>query len=216
MRSAALVVASALALGACTSQSAPPAQTRSRGLQDQRRGLEKPAELTPREERALKKQSQQPENGTRISPIDWSEADKFARLELDPLPADAAERLAQAPVPALLPDRPALLAHATLTGGEHWYAASLDGEGHSVYVSGSNKQAVVPGLELAEARPDLKDDFHITRNEAIVSLTFNAFGAAYVLEVECAKPTSDVRCTEDDYVVGLANDLALANPGGRR
>jgi hypothetical protein len=211
-----LLLAAALVLSACTEESAAPSETHSRPLESA------PADdsLAIEQERALKKSGQVPTVRKRVATIDWAQAKQHPAARLDKLGAEQRAKLLDSPVPALLPNRPELFESATITKGEHWYAASLDGEGHDVYVSGTRLETVVPSLALPDDRLDLAQDFRITRNDLIISLSFNAFGAAYVIEVECAKPSTDPRCTEDDYAVELANALVLpeqtATEGGER
>jgi hypothetical protein len=220
-----LLLATALAVQACAQEAKEPAQTRQQAS-------ESTQEIDPtfnaQEERATKKQWQErasdsangiSPNGInkRVSEIDWAEAKSFQQAELAGLTEEQRDRLIDAPVPALLPNRAELFGEVTVTSGEHWYAASLDGDAHSVYVSGTRLVTVVEGLELADELADdladeagsFEDDFRITRTDAIVSLSVNAFGAAYTIEVECARPGEDARCLEDDYVVSLANALVL-------
>lgn len=205
-----VVLVGAVALAGCTEDSPEPAETRSQAATQAAAD-----DFDPEKERALKKTGQTPAVQKRVAHIDWGAAAKHPQGALSGLTAEQRAELADAPVPALVPERPELLDAATITGGQHWYAASLDGDAHTVYVSGTRLETVVPGLELAEEQPSLKDDFRITRTVQIVSLSFNAFGAAYVIEVECANPKSDPRCVKDDYVVELANALVLPEGGER-
>lgn len=157
-------------------------------------------------ERAVKKAWQERTPTPKVSEIDWKEAAAQPHLADGLLDAQQERRLSRSPVPALVPERADLLDGATVTTGPHWYAVSLDGEAHDVYVSGTRLEFEVPSVKLPAERAE---DFRITRNELIASLAFNAWGAAYVIEVECARPSEDTRCTEDDYIVELANDLGL-------
>lgn len=209
MRSCVLLPSAvALLLSGCTEESSAPAETQSRPLDSP-----SVSKLDLDRERAIKESGRVPSIQKRVAQIDWAQAKQHPTGSLAGLTQEQRAKLADAPVPTLLPDRPELLQSATITGGEHWYAASLDGEAHDVYVSGTRLETVVPGLELPEEQPGLEDDFRITRNDLIVSLSFNAFGAAYVIEVECARPSADPRCTEDDYAVELANALVLSSRG---
>lgn len=141
----------------------------------------------------------------RVSQIDWTAA--ATHVGLDRAALDNAQRqlLTEAPLPALLPSDPNLLAHAILTTGERWYAASASWDRHNVFVQGRSASFLVPGLE---SDPESASDFSVTRNELIVDLSFVAYGAAYTITVECDSPLDDPRCTEDDYVIGLAESLA--------
>lgn len=74
---------------------------------------------------------------------------------------------------------------------------------------GNRNETIVPGVsDRATPRPDFEP--RISRSRGIVSASFHAFGVAYVVEVECAKPFDDPRCTEDDYVRDVVADLTVA------
>jgi hypothetical protein len=208
------VLAAVLLLAACSAEEPSPNEARSQSLRGD--GDEAEPDFDPQRERAIKKAWQQQMATTQVDKVDWSKVDDYPSLDSQWLAAEALDILDGSPVPALLPGRPELLESATITRGEHWYAASLDGEGHDVYVSGTRlsvKSATIDSEELPE-RPE--GEVRLTRNEAIVSAAFEAFGASYVVEVECARPMDDPRCTEDDYAQGLVDDLGVVARGGKR
>lgn len=142
--------------------------------------------------------------------IDWASAAEYPRILPEHLSPDARAKLAQAPLPALLPDVPEVLEAAIITQGPHWYAASVPMGDYTLYVSGTRLALEIPGLEP----PTMPlDPVRITRNELIVNLTFDAFGASYTLELECDNPTTHPVCTRDDTAMALYEALALANGG---
>lgn len=151
-----------------------------------------------------------------VKQVDWEAASNYRQLD----PADAPEKLgegyADSPVPVLLPDRPALLADAFPTTGKHWYSASMHtDDGVSVSIQGNRVARVMPDLEVSEPGEALiRDRFLVSRTHGIVSLSFVDFGVAYTVDVECARPKDDRRCTENDYVLRLAESLAVLG-GGR-
>jgi hypothetical protein len=209
-----LLFAALLVLPACAQEAETPAPSSSQQARQQGSTESADQDFDPDKERATKEQFQEQAANKQvirkaISEIDWSQAKTFEQADFAGLDEQQRARLVDAPVPALVPDVAELHASATATTGEHWYALSLDGDQHSVYVSGTRHVTVVEGLELVDEQPDLEDDFRMTRTDGIVSLAVNAFGAAYTIEVECARPGTDERCIEDDYVVSLANALAV-------
>ena len=46
-------------------------------------------------------------------------------------------------------------------------------------------------------------------DEAGVSLSFNRFGAAYHIEIVCADPMTDSRCTQDNFIKDVYAKLLL-------
>lgn len=197
---------------ACSAQGEAPEEARAHTLELAGASAE---DFDLARERALKESGLQGGLETRVVAIDWQEAAGVETLAATLAPTTLRRELAEVAIPALVPARADLLADATLTHGDTWYAVSMDGPGHTVYVSGSNLEVVVPELaDVLKRHPGLGEDFLLTRNEALVTLTFGAFGASYVVEVECADPLGDPRCVDDDYAIALANSLVLGNPGG--
>lgn len=212
MRIFAIFLASAVGAAACSAQSEAPVEAQASGLE---RAGAPGGEFDLERERALKESGLRGGLQTQVVPIDWAEAAGSEVLPADVAPATLRAEFSEVAIPALVPARADLLAGATLTHGDTWYAVSMDGPGHTVYVSGSNLEVVVPQLaDVLKRHPGLGGDFLLTRNEALVTLSFGAFGASYVVEIECADPLADPRCVEDDYAIELANSLVLANPGG--
>jgi hypothetical protein len=72
-----------------------------------------------------------------------------------------------------------------------------------------------PQIELDEAGDELlKLPYRISRTHQIVTLSFSRFGVGYTIDVECARPMEDTRCTEDGYVKKLYESLAVLESQG--
>ena len=99
---------------------------------------------------------------------------------------------------------------------EHGYSASLAPEGHHVYIAGIRLVHEYPQIELDEAGDALLEQpYRLSRTHQIVTLSFSRFGVGYTIDIECAKPMDDPRCTEDAYAIGIYESLALlATQGG--
>lgn len=162
-------------------------------------------------ERAAKR-AHRPAGTTEVARIDWSDASTRPRVDTAPLSAEARAVVAASTVPVLLPRDPALLRGAVLTRGDTWYAASLHPEGHHVTVLGRALAVHQPTLEesVPEAARRRPGETSLTRVDGIVTVTFDAFGAAYTVNVECDAPATDARCTGDDYANALVRDLGVA------
>ena len=97
-------------------------------------------EFDPARERATKENWQEKHSAqTQIADIDWESADRAAVLSAR-LSDTSRETLRRARVPVLLPDEPELLDSATFTSQAHWYAAAMESDGVSVYVSGTRRE----------------------------------------------------------------------------
>ncbi|MFU8804896.1 MAG: hypothetical protein ACNA8W_13870 [Bradymonadaceae bacterium] len=150
----------------------------------------------------------------RVDDVDWVEALGQESIDLGRLSEKQQEVVGRSNVPVLLPDGDVFLKAAILTVGEHWYAASMPLEGHSLVIQGTRQAFEVPGLSDQKKEPMINTYGHeLTRTKGIVGLAFQAFGAAYMLDVECARPMEDVRCTEDAYILEVAESLAVVKGG---
>ncbi|MBA2665000.1 MAG: hypothetical protein H0U74_22120 [Bradymonadaceae bacterium] len=151
-----------------------------------------------------------------VQTIDWAEAASYRQIERSRLSEEQLAAVDDAPVPVMLPDADPYLAAAIIMAGPHWFAASIALEHHGVSINGTRMAFVVPGVSGARKEPlPLANDHVLTRVSGIVSLSFQAFGAAYLIDVECASPFQDKRCTEDAYVLGLAESLSVVLGGER-
>lgn len=127
--------------------------------------------------------------------------------------------LRDVPLPVLVPDPRALaggLTRSVATRGEHWYALSTHtDDGLNILVTGNRAAVVHARLEEIDLEPLLRDGrFVLGRTHGVVTVTFRAFGEiAYSVDVECARPLDDPRCTEDDFALELARGLLVAGGG---
>ena len=142
--------------------------------------------------------------------IQWDQADRYTPISPALLNDEAARAGQDAPLPVLLPVDPDLLASAVITVGESWYTASMRTSELTVLFKGSAAGREVPGLGTnKEGDQPSSDDHVLTRTHGIVTLTFQEFGAAYSIDVECARPMEDSRCTADDYIIELAETAGV-------
>jgi hypothetical protein len=151
---------------------------------------------------------------SRVETVDWPAANGYPHISAQLLPESEREKLEQSAVPVLVPRDADVLDSAIVTLGDDWYAASLKDDGASLHIRGTRRSFDFQGDVWTPQEKALGDDYTLTRTHQLVSVSFGAFGIAYTLDVECSRPMDDVRCTEDTYVLDLANDLAVA--GGLR
>lgn len=151
-----------------------------------------------------------------IQVMRWDEADAHRQISRERLRAEQLEAVDGAPVPALLPDKDAYIERAITMYDEHWFAAAIGFEEHDVAITGTRMFYFVPGVsDMQKEKVEGANDHVLTRESGIVNLSFQWFGASYFIEVACARPFEDVRCTEDAYVMDLAESLAVV-AGGKR
>lgn len=146
-----------------------------------------------------------------VMEIDWEEANAYERIDASLLSSEAASQLARLPLPVLLPGTEDFLEHAVAVTDENWYTVTSNYDHHGVVVQSSRIGFAYDGPNGREVEERLvENDFQVSRASMIASVTFPAFGLVYTIEVICEAPDADPRCTEDDYVLSLANAMRIA------
>jgi hypothetical protein len=171
-----------------------------------------PAEPSDPEAERQAKQAHRESGETEVLAVDWRDAESHPRTDTSALSEDARAAALAATLPVLLPRDAALLTGATLTHGPTWYAASLHPEGHHITINGRRLAVHQPALS-DDVPPDRRrqpGELSLSRTHGIVTGAFEAFGVSYTFDVECAAPSTDVRCTEDAYARSLFETLGVA------
>ena len=151
-----------------------------------------------------------------VAEVDAEALGRAPSLEPAELTSRQREKVAASPIPVLLPGDAGLRETAHLSVGAHWAAASMVGDGHTVYVQGSRGVHEVPSIELSAVGDELtRKPYSITRIHQILTISFERFGIAYHIDVECDRQMVDPRCTEDDYAIGLMEGLLVVRGGER-
>ncbi|WP_300530310.1 hypothetical protein [Maricaulis sp.] len=167
----------------------------------------------------------------RIMPIDWDQvrADVRAQNARDanftatarlvqrfPQPQnDQAIQANSTRLPVLMPSRTSLgLAEepvVLLFPQEDFFTISITGPDILIEVFGTRlAHARAPDpVTLRRLRTSDGDGLRITRTEYGAEANFSRYGAAYSVTVECDNPETDPRCTQADYVRGLALNLGI-------
>lgn len=146
-------------------------------------------------------------------------ADPSRSAAWEGLSAEARANVEQAALPFLL--FPEEYAAATVAmSGEHFAALSARGEGITLSLHGTDvSHRVLSDEELAQALPPSHSvrgvPARILVNEAIRSAAWAELGLEWALEVECADPEGDTRCTEDEFILDLAERMVVAPRGAR-
>lgn len=127
-------------------------------------------------------------------------------------------------IPVLIPADPSVRDKIKVYGMENVYTATavLDAEA-TLSISGTCNRVIGGDPDVVEARKRLAErsrrlpgtgaSYHISRNDFGVDLSFSKFGCGYVMTIECGDPSTDIRCSGDDYITSLADSMILANPG---
>lgn len=131
-----------------------------------------------------------------------------ARALRDVMRPESREALDRAPVPLLLPNDLGVAASALVTAGPSWVAASIPRGDHTLSVHATNAAMAPPVDNPPRHSSRLRGlPATVTANEGIRVATWEEGGVAYQLEVECARPSDDVRCTDEAFIRQLAEGL---------
>lgn len=162
----------------------------------------------------------------RLMPIDWSEvreAVKGQRLfRAQQIKMNIAPNAPNPSLPMLLPLEPGLLATAAhVFPRPDSYAASMRAGDITVEVHGERRAAILQKNDplMQSAQGKLKSmvagrdvPVAIDKTEGGYDITFNRFGGAYLISIECRKAETDERCTKPEFIQNLAQRMALAGP----
>lgn len=163
------------------------------------------------EERQKEERSAAEEEATTLEEVRWEEVDGRRQISTQRLSEQAREVVDDSPVPVLLPDDDLLLASAHITVGDAWYAASMSGDDHTVAINGTHRSHSAPRAGGAKEEDHRRPEGHtLSRTHGIVTLTFEEFGVAYAIDVECERPLENPLCVDDDYVISLAEGAGIA------
>lgn len=146
-----------------------------------------------------------------IMEIDWNEANAHERIDSSRISKQVASKINELPLPVLIPATSGFLDNAVAVTDENWYTIVADYDDHAVLVQSSRvgfEYITADGREVEERM--VENDFQVSRASMIPSVVFPAFGLVYTIEVICMAPDVDPRCTEDDYVLSLANAMSIA------
>lgn len=135
----------------------------------------------------------------------------------------SAAEVAGTRVPVLAPMMPELMGAMKIATRENAFTAFADmPDGDYVEIIGT-RMRVIGGTEAtmamrkqarAAALPTLRAmnaPYEISHHEQGVDLSFSRFNVAYQVSVYCKDPAGDPHCTGDDFVVSIADSLAILN-----
>jgi hypothetical protein len=122
-------------------------------------------------------------------------------------------------IPVLLPGEPDLAAQLRIFPNGPFYTVSSKSNGMAFVLTGSGRAFPLPpgaakglpGGSLAGRIPP--DGIIVDGSEAGMNASFNRFGAAYSISLECASPQTDPRCTDPAFIRGVIGRLTVVMPG---
>jgi hypothetical protein len=146
--------------------------------------------------------------------ITWPPDGAIDREALAALPSQAAAAVERSPVPVLVVDRPEVLAQAKIIARPNWVSLSSRSEGVTISLQASKVAHRYPHIAAASGEGRVRGQpAFVTRNTGIWSAAWIENGAAYALDVECAR-LPDPRCDDEHFLLELASQLTYV--GGAR
>jgi hypothetical protein len=139
----------------------------------------------------------------------------------------APKEVAEAQVPVLVPQYGEAQGEMKIASRENSYTAFCDLPDGAYFEMIGTRMRVTGGPEaMRAARTAARRSagrtmeslgsapFTISRHEQGIELSFSRFNVAYQVAVYCRDPLNDVRCSQDAYIISLAENLAVLNPEG--
>ncbi|MEQ8934759.1 MAG: hypothetical protein RIE56_03080 [Amphiplicatus sp.] len=134
-----------------------------------------------------------------------------------------AREIAQTRVPLLAPVTADTAPTLRVAARENAFTALADlPGGASIELLGTRLRVVGGGADVVKMRQAQRRRFQarltgldapyvISRHEEGIDLSFSKFGASYLVTIYCPKPDEDERCTKDDFVLSIVQNLAILN-----
>lgn len=150
----------------------------------------------------------------KLSSIRWPKAiqDNEVRTALTP---ELVTQIDSASLPVLIPGDPEFLEKLTIRSSSSFYSASLfePNLGISFSIMGTRLAFVPPSTAPSLEKGALGDTVRgvpasIRQSEGMWSLTWEQYGAAYLIKLDCDTNVT-TRCEDDSYLRVLAEELAF-------
>jgi len=127
--------------------------------------------------------------------------------------AHVAELLMQAPVPVFAPTNVTFERPTFVVGKEFW---TLTGRvnGATISIQGTRAAHRYEDIGPVQGNRTLRGNKgFVSINEGIRTTSWMENGVAYSLDIECANPATDTRCTDDGFSVDVVEHLGFAGVG---
>lgn len=174
-------------------------------------GCQSEASPTPKPQEVREPQHASPGRDAVRRDASWPGDEQVDRAARARLTEEAARAVSGSVVPVLVPPASAHL--AKVVTGENFTAVSISDAGATIAIQASPLAFRYEGLPKIEGKETLRGiRGFVTQNEAIWTASWNEFGVAYSVDVECAS-AEDARCKDDAYLRALVE--ALAYVGGK-
>ncbi|CAA6799568.1 MAG: Unknown protein [uncultured Sulfurovum sp.] len=154
--------------------------------------------------------------GGGVLDVDWSSIDQSQQKVTAPYPKVLLEGIKNVKLPTYLSSSYAYNENMTVVADKYFYSISFDLNGATVLFEGDRtfQESVSPSNPEFQKIMQKTKPVEFSRSEEIMMAEYQRHGANYTISVECDKPNTDKRCTEEGFIRGLYGSLTMV--GGKR
>lgn len=151
-----------------------------------------------------------------ILDIDWSSTDQSQQKVTAPYPKILREGIKEVKLPVYLSSAYAYNENMTVVADQYFYSISFDLKGASILFEGDRtfQESVSPTNPEFKKIMQKTKPVEFSKSEEMMVAEYQRHGANYTISVECDKPTTDKRCTQEGFIRGLYNSLVMV--GGKQ
>ena len=148
--------------------------------------------------------------------IKWPKINASEQKSSTPYPKVLTEGVKDVRLPVYLPSSYAHDKNMLIVSEQGFYSISFVLNGAMVLIEGDRtyQESVSPANPEFQKIVQQSQSVTFSVSEEIMTAEFNRHGANYAISVECDKPKTDKRCTEENFIRGLYSSIVLV--GGRR
>jgi hypothetical protein len=153
--------------------------------------------------------------GGGVLDVDWSKINKSQQKSSVPYPSVLVEGTKNVKLPVYLSASYAYDKNMIVVSDKDFYSISFVLKGLMVLFEGDRtyQESVTPSNEKFQKIVQKSNAVTFSKSEEVMMAEFNKHGVNYAISVECDKPMTDKRCTQENFIRGLYNSLKMV--GGR-
>jgi hypothetical protein len=153
--------------------------------------------------------------GGGILDVNWSNINKSQQKASAPYPSVLVEGTKNVRLPVYLSASYAYDKNMVVVSDKDFYSISFDLDGLMVLFEGDRtyQESVSPSNKEFQEIVQKSNSVTFLKSEEIMIAEFNRHGANYAISVECDKPKTDKRCTQEHFIRKLYNNIKIV--GGR-
>ncbi len=143
--------------------------------------------------------------------IDWSTVDVSSQQKAFSYPKDLIEGVKNVKLPVYLSAAYIYDKSMVVVSDKGFYSISFVLNGATLLFEGDRtyQESVSPQNLEFQKIVQKTTEVEVSQSEGIMMADFNQHGANYAISVECEKPKTDKRCTDENFIKTLYHDLKM-------